>query len=1013
MKQHASSLVISSIAKATHNALRVKKTALTGVVMAAALASAPAFANLTGGIKGKVSTPEAQQSLAGITVTAKSNVMPKPRTVVTREDGSYDLPQLKPGTYELTFTDKNGVTQTMTVDVLLEQTSSLNVTFGGANENVEVITITGSKLYRQGKSALTNSLGEEAINNVPVGQDYRDLLKLVPGVELSANTVLGPSAGGSGVDNSYGFDGVNVSMPMFGNLASEPSTHDVAYVTMDRGGAKAVGFNRSGGFSINTVSKSGTDEFHGNVEYKAQPKSFVATPIGEESYEMDKSWLTASLGGPLIEDTLYFYTSYYRPEETKANKNTAYGEVKDYESIRDEYFGKLTWAPTDDILINISQRTSDKEVKGDSIGAYETDSVSVGSKADQDIFTLDGSWILGSATTLSFQYSKFELETGSKPDTELSVVPSLNSQLDVNNLTQMGYFSVPKPREYVSKEGFTEEQIAIYNAGATALINTYGYLEDGVMKGSGGVGAYSQYDNINFYRDSFELNLEHEFDWGDTYHTLHFGAKWEESEEQLTRLSNGWGRISYLGGLVDADADTEGFDPADAIYRAHVQQMSLATEDGTTVSGINSEMRSINFEINDTIEHGDWTYNIGLLVSQDTWYGQGLKAKSGTVSGYELAPGQKYEMYKTDWSDMLQPRLGATWTYSDEDSVFANFAIYNPEASSLARAASWDRNTRSEIELLLDESGNILSASPRRGSSGKAFQEGMKPRRINEFTLGTTKYVGSDLVLRAHVRHRKGMHFWEDMPNNARLTDYSGVDAEGVPQHIADKGLYVENLADIIDEIGGSSYVIAEVDGGETKYWEASIEAEYLGENSYINASYVWSHYYGNFDQDNTTTSNDANNFIGSSYYGDGRGRYSWDNRYGTLSGDKPHKVKVYGYYTVPWEANIGAYFVFQSGQAWENWDGTMYGYPTSHVSRYAEPAGSRRTASHWQLDLNYTQDFTFSGDMELQFRADLFNVFNRQTGYNKNPYVLDENYGESRSYYNPRSLQLSVNFKF
>ncbi|KPW02044.1 MULTISPECIES: TonB-dependent receptor [unclassified Pseudoalteromonas] len=1012
MKQHASTLAMSYIAKATSNALRAKKTAFTGVVMAAALASAPAFANLTGGIKGKVSSPEAQQSLAGITVTAKSNVMPKPRTVVTREDGSYDLPQLKPGTYELTFTDKNGVTQTMTVDVLLEQTSSLNVTMGGANENVEVITVTGSKLFRQGKSALTNSLGEEAINSVPVGQDYRDLLKLVPGVELSANTVLGPSAGGSGVDNSYGFDGVNVSMPMFGNLASEPSTHDVAYVTMDRGGAKAVGFNRSGGFSINTVSKSGTDEFHGNVEYKVQPKSFVATPVGEESYELDKSWLTASLGGPLIEDTLYFYTSYYRPEETKANKATAYGDVKDYESIRDEYFGKLTWAPTDDILINISQRTSDKEVKGDSIGAYETDSVSVGSKADQDIFTLDGSWILGSATTLSFQYSKFELETGSKPDTELSVIPSLSSQVDINNLTQMGYFSVPNLREYDSEGAFTEEQIASYNAGATALINAYGYLEDGVMKGEGGVGAYAQYDNQNFYRDSFEINLEHEFNWGDTYHTLHLGAKWEEGEEQITRLSNGWGRISYLGGLVDPDADTEGFDPADAIYRAHVQQMSLAT-DGSTVSGINSEMRSLNFEINDTIEHGDWTYNIGLLVSQDTWYGQGLKEKSGTISGYELAPGHKYEMYKTDWSDMLQPRLGATWTYSEEDSVFANFAIYNPEASSLARAASWDRNTRSEIELLLDDSGNILSASPRRGSSGKAFQEGMKPRRINEFTLGTTKYVGSDLVLRAHVRHRKGMHFWEDMPNTARLTDYSGVDADGVPQHIADKGLYVDNLAEIRDEIGGSSYVIAEVDGGETKYWEASIEAEYLGENSYINASYVWSHYYGNFDQDNTTTSNDANNFIGSSYYGDGRGRYSWDNRYGTLSGDKPHKVKVYGYYTVPWEANIGAYFVFQSGQAWEAWDGTQYGYASSHVSRYAEPAGSRRTASHWQLDLNYTQDFKFSGDMELQFRADLFNVFNRQTGFNKNPYAQYDNFGESRSYYNPRSLQLSVNFKF
>ncbi|MDI4654515.1 MULTISPECIES: carboxypeptidase regulatory-like domain-containing protein [Pseudoalteromonas] len=1006
MKQHASTLAMSYIAKATSNALRAKKTAFTGVVMAAALASAPAFANLTGGIKGKVSSPEAQQSLAGITVTAKSNVMPKPRTVVTREDGSYDLPQLKPGTYELTFTDKNGVTQTMTVDVLLEQTSSLNVTMGGANENVEVITVTGSKLFRQGKSALTNSLGEEAINSVPVGQDYRDLLKLVPGVELSENSTLGPSAGGSGVDNSYGFDGVDVSLPMFGNLASEPSTHDVAYVTMDRGGAKAVGFNRSGGFSINTVSKSGTDEFHGNVEYKVQPKSLVATPTGQESYELDKSWLTASLGGPLIEDTLYFYTSYYRPEEERTNKDTAYGAVKDYKSVRDEYFGKLTWAPTDDILLNISQRTSEKTIEGRSVGAYETDSVSAGDVADQDIFTLDGSWLLGDATTLSFQYSKFELESGTTPDTELSVVPSLTGQLDISNLAEMGYFSVPSLLD--ADDNYTAEQIAAFNAGAAPLIAQYGYTENGELLGGGGVGAYYQYDNIDFYRDSFELNLEHEFSWGDTYHTLHVGGEWKEGKEVLSRLSNGWGSISYVGGL---DESLEEGSSAPVIYRARVQQMSLvAGEDA--VSAINSEMETLNFEINDTIEVGDWTYNVGVLVSRDTWYGQGLKSASGTLSGYELAPGEKYKMYQTDWSDMIQPRLGVNWNYADQDAIFANFSMYNPEASSLARAASWDRNTRAEIEVEFDEAGNVIYAEPRQGSSGKVFADNLKPRQIKEFTLGTTKYVGSDLVLRAHVRHRKASHFWEDMPNNARLTDYSGVDADGVPQHIADKGLYVDNLDEIRDEIGGSSYVIAEVDGGETKYWEASIEAEYLGENSYINASYVWSHYYGNFDQDNTTATTDANTFIGSSNYGDGRGRYPWDYKYGTLSGDKPHKVKVYGYYTVPWDANIGAYFVFQSGKPWEAWDGSIYGY-SSGTTRYSEPAGSRRSPSHWQLDLNYTQDFKFSGNMELQFRADIFNVFDRQTGYNNNPYVSSETFGEYRNYYSPRRVQLSFNFKF
>lgn len=75
--------------------------------------------------------------------------------------------------------------------------------------------------------------------------------------------------------------------------------------------------------------------------------------------------------------------------------------------------------------------------------------------------------------------------------------------------------------------------------------------------------------------------------------------------------------------------------------------------------------------------------------------------------------------------------------------------------------------------------------------------------------------------------------------------------------------------------------------------------------------------------------------------------------------------------------------------------------------------AGSRRTGSHWQLDLNYTQNFQLSEMFVMNFRADLFNVFNRQTGYNFDPYAYSETFGEARSYYSPRRLQLSVNVAF
>lgn len=51
--------------------------------------------------------------------------------------------------------------------------------------------------------------------------------------------------------------------------------------------------------------------------------------------------------------------------------------------------------------------------------------------------------------------------------------------------------------------------------------------------------------------------------------------------------------------------------------------------------------------------------------------------------------------------------------------------------------------------------------------------------------------------------------------------------------------------------------------------------------------------------------------------------------------------------------------------------------------------------------------------DYNLQLRADLFNVFDRQTGYNYDPFVNGPSFGEPRDYYNPRRLQLAVKFQF
>ena len=85
----------------------------------------------------------------------------------------------------------------------------------------------------------------------------------------------------------------------------------------------------------------------------------------------------------------------------------------------------------------------------------------------------------------------------------------------------------------------------------------------------------------------------------------------------------------------------------------------------------------------------------------------------------------------------------------------------------------------------------------------------------------------------------------------------------------------------------------------------------------------------------------------------------------------------------------------------------------TSDSNRFAEPAGSRRSAFHWQVDLNYTQTVNLTGQYAVQVGLDVFNIFNKQTGYDIQPQFHNSAFGTPRSYYNPRRVQLAARFLF
>ena len=379
------------------------------------LVCATAFAQQTGSISGTVSLEDGAP-IPGVLITATADVLPQARTAISNASGDYRLPVLPPGSYELTFVMDGMGDQIVALTVLLDQNSTINVTMGP--ELTETIEVTSSAaLIDTSSSELKSAIAEEVIDALPVGQQYQDIVKLIPGVQYTEDSVRGPSAGGSGQDNVYQFDGVNVGLPLFGTLAAEPSSHDIEQVAVVKGGATAEDFNRSGGFTINTVSKSGSNSWRGMLSYQLQSDSMTGNlDTGSvQEFDEDRDWSVFNIGGPAMQDKLFFYASYYRPTRSRANVSNAYGDVPDFEDERDELFGKLTFSPTDKLLLHGSYRTSDRTQSGSGVGTFEAASRSEGGDFTQDITILEGTLVASAKSFFNFRYTDYANENASRP----------------------------------------------------------------------------------------------------------------------------------------------------------------------------------------------------------------------------------------------------------------------------------------------------------------------------------------------------------------------------------------------------------------------------------------------------------------------------------------------------------------------------------------------------------------------------------------------------------------------
>ncbi len=323
----------------THHLSRI-----AGALILALGLSTSAMANdTTSGIRGKIVGPKGNVA-ANTKITITYQPTGSTREVVTNNAGVFAIKGLRVGgPYTIVIdSDKFQDTTENNISLNIGETYRLNVQLE-PKQQVETITVTGnySGFDRTGSNS---SYGTEEIANAPsFNRDLKDIVRnnplavVGPGGTLSIGG-MNPrynsiTVDGIGQNDDFGLNGsgyVADRSPISIDAVEQVS---ISVAPFD---AKLGGF--SGGL-VNAVTKSGTNEFHGTATYEFQNASMAGTPkqkdlpkvlAGDEqkpagNFTMPKDRTAAfTLGGPLVKDELFFFTSYEDWKRTEApNFNVA------------------------------------------------------------------------------------------------------------------------------------------------------------------------------------------------------------------------------------------------------------------------------------------------------------------------------------------------------------------------------------------------------------------------------------------------------------------------------------------------------------------------------------------------------------------------------------------------------------------------------------------------------------------------------------------------------------------
>src|SRR5882672_4496262 len=288
------------------------------VLIVSAMTCGTVWAQATAQISGAVQDSSGAV-LPGVEITATQTDTGVARMTITNETGYYTLSNLPLGPYKLEA-GLPGFRSFVQTGIVLQVNSSptLNITLqvGQVSEQVEVQA--NASLVETRNVSVGQVMETQRIMELPLnGRNAQELLLLGGGAVQSAPTggMVFPSsriaisaAGTLGTAVEYTLDGIRHVDPYDGVALPLPFPDALAEFKTELGG---VGAQQGRASQMSAVTKSGTNDFHGDLfEFVRNDLFNARSYFATKGSTLKRNQFGGTIGGPIIKNRLFFFTGY-------------------------------------------------------------------------------------------------------------------------------------------------------------------------------------------------------------------------------------------------------------------------------------------------------------------------------------------------------------------------------------------------------------------------------------------------------------------------------------------------------------------------------------------------------------------------------------------------------------------------------------------------------------------------------------------------------------------------------